>query len=81
MKLKEYKSLLKAAKQAGKRRIRLIIQTMFVTGIRISELKYITVEAIEAGTAVIDCKGKVREVFIPKDMCLRWDRIPPLTKG
>ena len=69
MKLKEYKSLLNAAKKSGKPRIRLIIQTMFVTGIRISELKYITVEAIESGTAVIDCKGKVREVFIPKDMC------------
>ena len=69
MKLKEYKSLLRAAKKSGKSRIRLIIQTMFVTGIRISELKHITVEAIESGTAVIDCKGKVREVFIPKDMC------------
>lgn len=69
MRLNEYKSLLKAAKKAGKTRIRLIMQTIFVTGIRISELKYITVEAIESGTAVIDCKGKVREVFIPKDMC------------
>ena len=69
MKLNEYKSLLNAAKKSGKSRIRLIIQTMFVTGIRISELKYITVHAIECGTAVIDCKGKVREVFIPKDMC------------
>ena len=69
MKLKEYKSLLNAAKKAGKNRIRLIMQTMFVTGIRISELKYITVEAIGIGTATIDCKGKVREVFIPRDMC------------
>ena len=69
MRLNEYKSLLKAAKKAGKTRIRLIMQTIFVTGIRISELKYITVEAIESGMAVIDCKGKVREVFIPKDMC------------
>ena len=69
MRLNEYKSLLKAAKKVGKTRIRLIMQTIFVTGIRISELKYITVDAIESGTAVIDCKGKVREVFIPKDMC------------
>ena len=69
MKLNEYKRLLNAANKSGNNKIKLIMQTIFVTGIRISELKYITVEAIESGTAVIDCKGKIREVFIPKDMC------------
>ncbi len=68
LKREEYKRLLRAAKKAGNRRLRLIMQTLFVTGIRIPELKYITVEAAERGTAVIDCKGKMREVFIPKDM-------------
>ncbi|MGN0163945.1 MAG: tyrosine-type recombinase/integrase [Candidatus Ornithomonoglobus sp.] len=69
LKRDEYRLLLKAAKKRGNRRLYLIMQTIFVTGIRISELKHITVEAVERGKAVIDCKGKMREVFIPKDMC------------
>ncbi|MGM9936231.1 MAG: tyrosine-type recombinase/integrase [Candidatus Ornithomonoglobus sp.] len=67
---REYKRLLDASKAKGDRRLYLIMQTIFVTGIRISELRFITVEAIKSGTAVIDCKGKLREVFIPKDMKL-----------
>ncbi|MGN0183284.1 MAG: tyrosine-type recombinase/integrase [Candidatus Ornithomonoglobus sp.] len=69
LKKNEYVRLLKAAKKNGDRRLYLIMQTIFVTGIRISELRFITAEAVMSGTAVIDCKGKLRKVFIPKDMC------------
>lgn len=65
----ECRRLLETARRSGQERLCYIMQTIFVTGIRISELKYITVEAIESGIAVIDCKGKMREVFIPSNMC------------
>lgn len=60
----DYFNLLKAS--AGKRneRLNLLIQTLCGTGIRVSELPFITVEALEAGEAVITCKGKTRTVFI-----------------
>lgn len=52
---------------AGKKhngRLKLIIQTICGTGIRVSELKYITVEAVYKGEAVVTCKNKTRTVFI-----------------
>lgn len=42
----------------------LIIQTICSTGIRVSELKYITVQALADGEAQVNCKGKIRMVFI-----------------
>ena len=47
-------------------RIAYIIRTMCETGIRVSELKYITVEAVACGRAEVDCKGKVRVILIPE---------------
>ncbi|MBQ3427746.1 MAG: tyrosine-type recombinase/integrase [Clostridia bacterium] len=67
LKKEEYKSLLAAA--GGKPRLSMILQTLVSTGIRISELKFITTEAIERGIAEIDCKGKHRTVFIPQKLC------------
>ncbi len=62
----EYTRLVNAAKSKGNWRLSLIIQTICGTGIRVSELKYITVEAVERGEAVVLCKGKRRSVFIVK---------------
>ena len=62
----EYTRLVSAAKSRGNWRLILIIQTICGTGIRVSELKYITVEAVERGEAVVLCKGKRRSVFIVK---------------
>ena len=62
----EYTRLVSAAKRKGNWRLSLIIQTICGTGIRVSELKYITVEAVERGEAVVLCKGKRRSVFIVK---------------
>lgn len=58
----EYQRLVKAA---GNTRISLVIQTICGTGIRVSELQYITVEAVWAGKAVVNCKNKTRVIFIP----------------
>lgn len=59
----EYQRLLKAAKGT---RLSLILQTICGTGIRISELQYIIVEAVREGRAVVDCKNKMRVIFIPR---------------
>lgn len=60
----EYRRLIVAAERKGDRRLALLIQTVCGTGIRISELPYITVEAAKRGRATVSCKGKVRTVFI-----------------
>ena len=60
----EYYRLLRTAEHCGKRRISLIMQTICSTGIRISELKYITAAAAKTGRAQVRCKGKLREIFI-----------------
>lgn len=62
----EYERLLKAAQQNGNERLNLIIQTICGTGIRVSELRFVTVEAVQRGEAVVLCKGKRRSVFIVK---------------
>ena len=65
----EYARLLEAAKSAGNQRLNLVMQTICSTGIRVSELKEITVEAVKNQTAQIHSKGKVRYVFLPKALC------------
>ena len=50
-------------------RLALLIQTICSTGIRISELDNITVEAAGRKTAMVDCKGKVRRIFLPANLC------------
>ncbi len=65
----EYTRLLSVAKTRGNRRLNLVMQTICSTGIRVSELSAITVEAIKSETAQINNKGKVRYVFLPKTLC------------
>ncbi len=64
----EYERLLTAAKSKKNERLYLLMQTICSTGIRVSELRFITVEAVERGIAEINCKGKRRQVFLPKDL-------------
>lgn len=64
----EYKRLCQAAKQKKNERLNLIIQTICATGIRVSELQYITVEAAKCGEAIVNCKAKTRSVFIVKEL-------------
>lgn len=65
----EYGRLLTAAKNKGNEKLYYLMQTIGSTGLRISELKYITCEAVNTGQAVINCKGKIRQVFLPKQLC------------
>lgn len=61
----EYARLVRAAEQKENQRLSLIIQTICATGIRVSELKFITAEAVVTGRAEIVNKGKRRTVFLP----------------
>lgn len=65
----EYEHLIEIAEKENSRRLSLIMQTICATGIRISELKFVTVEAICLGQAEINCKGKQRLVILPKKLC------------
>ena len=64
----EYTKLVNTAKKKGNERLNLILQTICGMGIRVSELQYITVEAVRDGEAVVSLKGKTRTVFIVKDL-------------
>ena len=64
----EYIRLVNAAKAEGNERLNLILQTICGTGIRVSELRFITVEAVRKGEAVVSCKNKTRTVFIVREL-------------
>lgn len=65
----EYYRLLEAAKKKGNHRLYLLMQTICATGIRVSELKFVTVEAISTGQARVMLKGKTRTVLLPTMLC------------
>lgn len=65
----EYERLLTAAKNKKNERLYYLIQTIAGTGLRVSEVKYVTCEAVKQGQAVINCKGKIRQIFLPKKLC------------
>lgn len=64
----EYARLCKTAERKHNERLNLILQTICGTGIRVSELQYITVEAVKQGEAIVNCKAKMRSVFIVKEL-------------
>ena len=64
----EYFRLVQAAKSKGNKRLYLLLQTICGTGIRVSELKFITVEAVKSGEAIVSNKGKTRSVFIVRNL-------------
>ena len=65
----EYERLLTAAKSKNNEQLYYLMQTIASTGIRISELSSINVEAVKSGQAKINCKGKLRQIFLPKALC------------
>ena len=65
----EYERLLTAAKQKKNQRLYYLMQTICATGIRVSEMKAVTVETVRCGQATINCKGKMRIVILPKQLC------------
>lgn len=70
----EYIRLLEAAERKGSRRLELIMQTLCATGIRISELPFITVEALHTRRAAVSLKGKTRTVILPRELCAELKR-------
>ncbi|MCQ5130458.1 tyrosine-type recombinase/integrase [Butyricicoccus faecihominis] len=81
---KDYLRLLYVASGRRNSRVYLLLQTLGATGIRISELRYITVEAARAGRASVRLKGKTRVVFLPSSLCgalLRYAESKHLTGG
>ena len=60
----EYRRLTKTAAKKGNQRLSLILQTICATGIRVSELQHITLDAVQQGEAVVSCKGKTRRIFL-----------------
>lgn len=69
LKKEECERLLKAAKDSKNERLYYLMQTICATGIRVSELKFITVEAVGHRQARINCKGKERMVILPGELC------------
>ncbi len=60
----EFHTLIKTAEKNNKERLSLVIQTICGTGIRVSELQYLTVEAVRKGEATVSCKGKTRKIIV-----------------
>lgn len=80
----EYERLLKAAREKKNERLYLIIQTICSTGIRVSELPYITYEAVYSGQSQVKLKGKIRVIFLNKNLCRllkKYIKRQGITKG
>ena len=70
----EYQRLVQAAHEKGDLRMELILETICATGIRVGELKYITLEAVRAGVAEIALKGKIRTILLPRLLCRKLQK-------
>ncbi len=70
----EYQRLVQAAHEKGDLRMELILETICATGIRVGELKYITVEAVRAGVAEIALKGKIHTILLPHRLCRKLQK-------
>lgn len=80
----EYVRLVNTARTKQNQRLSLLLQTICGTGIRVSELAYITAEAVRGGEAAVRCKGKMRTVFIPTKLqkkLLRYMKEQHITAG
>ena len=80
----EYMKMLNKAQELGRERLSLIMQTICATGIRVSEVRYITVEAIKTGRAEIFLKGKIRTILLTGKLCkklLRYAKGQKISSG
>ncbi len=69
LKKTEYEKLLRVAQNKKNKRLYYLMQTICASGIRVSELKFITVEAVKKGQATIGCKGKMRVIILSNQLC------------
>ncbi|MBR1970231.1 MAG: tyrosine-type recombinase/integrase [Clostridia bacterium] len=80
----EYESLCRAAKRKNNEQLYLLMQTICSSGLRVSELSAVTVEAVRQKRANINCKGKMRIVILPDDLCrvlMKFIREQKITSG
>ena len=80
----EYQRLLAAAQCRGEERLALVMEAICSTGIRVSEVRYLTVEAARQGRADISLKGKIRTILLPAKLCrklLKYARGKKITSG
>lgn len=80
----EYERLVSAARRKGDERLAMLIQTICATGIRVSEVRAITVESLHRGRAELRSKGKIRLILIPRQLCkalLRYCREQSIKRG
>lgn len=81
---REYERLVKTARSTGDEEMSLAIQTICATGIRVSELSFVTVEAVQARHTTVRNKGKTRRVWLPEKLCrmlLKFARKKKRTHG
>ncbi len=71
---RDYDALIAQAQREGRTRLALLIETICATGIRVSEVKYITLKAARAGRAEIALKGKIRTILIPGKLCRKLEK-------
>ena len=80
----EYQRLLDAAQSRGQERLGLLMEAICSTGIRVSEVRYITLEAAQQGRADICLKGKIRTILLPSRLCrklLKYARKQKIASG
>ncbi|USF25635.1 Tyrosine recombinase XerD [Firmicutes bacterium ASF500] len=70
----EYVRLLETARGSGRERLALLMETICATGIRVSEVRYITAESVKAERAEISLKGKIRTILIPGKLCRKLQK-------
>lgn len=78
----EYMRLLAASK--NNEQLNLVLQTICGTGIRVSELRFFTVEAVQSGEVTVDCKNKTRTILVPgklKNILLNYSKKRGITSG
>jgi len=80
----DYERLLQTARNQGKERLCLLMETICASGIRVSEVRYVTVEAAKQGRAEVALKGKIRTILLPSRLCrklLQYARKQKITAG
>ena len=80
----EYERLVETAANLSRPRLALLMEAICGTGVRVSEVRYLTVEAVQAGRADISLKGKIRTILIPNKLCrklLKYARKQKITSG
>ena len=80
----EYGRLVATAREQGRERLGLLLETICATGIRVSEVAYITVEAAEKGRTDVSLKGKIRTILLPNQLCrklLKYARRKKIVSG